>query len=127
LALDNPNEIIRKEGEEIKNKVQKTPIQPEAPVSFEVANYELQEKQARLEGVRQDIGERKRYAWYIFVMIVIWLLTILGIVIAAGLKKLSLSDAVLITLITTTTANIAAFFLGVIRYLFPNPVKEEIK
>lgn len=56
----------------------------------------------------------------IFWLIVIWLLIILVIVVLTGLEKLTLSDAVLIALITTTTANIAAFFLGVVKYLFPN-------
>lgn len=57
-------------------------------------------------------------------MIVGWLVIILAMLFLYGFKLMTFSDAVLITLITTTTANITVFFLGVIRYLFPNKVIE---
>lgn len=67
----------------------------------------------------QNIKLRKKYAYRIFVMVCIWLFIILTITCFQAIGCFHLSDAVLITLISTTTANVAAYFLGVIRYLFP--------
>jgi len=47
-------------------------------------------------------------------------------VVLAGVKLLSLSDTVLVTLITTTTASVFGFFLLVMKYLF-NPEFETPK
>ncbi|MCF0043521.1 hypothetical protein [Dyadobacter fanqingshengii] len=98
-------------------------------------------QQVSLEGLSQNIRERKKYAEYIFWMVSIWLVMVVVLVwlnglgevycynfldplLRTGVKYISfnfqLSDTVLITLITTATVNITAFFLVVTKYLFPN-------
>lgn len=67
----------------------------------------------------QNIKERKKYAKLIFIMLVGWLVAILVLLFMNGIRMIEFSDTVLITLITTTTANITVFFLGVVQYLFP--------
>lgn len=60
----------------------------------------------------QNIKERKKYAKLIFIMLVGWLVAILVLLFMNGIRMIEFSDTVLITLITTTTANITVFFLG---------------
>lgn len=87
---------------------------------------EVKRYQFELDELHQNMAERKGYARKLFIMLCIWLAIILGITIFNGIVKgpsgyyvFCLSDTILITLITTTTANVAAFFLVVTRYLFP--------
>jgi hypothetical protein len=98
-------------------------------------------QQVSLEGLSQNIRERKKYAEYIFWMVSVWLVMVIMLVwlnglgeiycynfldpiLRTGVKyisfKFELSDAVLIALITTATVNITTFFLVVTKYLFPN-------
>jgi hypothetical protein len=103
-------------------------------------------QQVSLEGLSQNIRERKKYAEYIFWMVSVWLVMVILIVwlnglgevycynfldpiLRTGVKYISfnfqLSDAVLIALITTATVNITTFFLVVTKYLFPNTPEKE--
>jgi hypothetical protein len=77
-------------------------------------------KRAELATIHQNLQERKRYAENIFILICIWLAVVLSIVILVGAGCIKLDDSVLITLISTTTANVTAFFVLVVKYLF-NP------
>jgi hypothetical protein len=79
----------------------------------------------RRRALAQNIVERKKYARYLFIMLCVWLATMLVVVYTNGLGRIpgtalgfALSDSVIITFITTTTADIAAFFLVVTKYLF---------
>lgn len=73
--------------------------------------------------IRQDIGERKRYANRIFVLIVWWLIGIgvLLLIQGFGLKFnfFQLSDKIMVTLVGGTTINILGIFIVVVNYLFP--------
>ncbi|WP_026629614.1 hypothetical protein [Dyadobacter alkalitolerans] len=103
-------------------------------------------QQVSLEGLSQNIRERKKYAEYIFWMVSVWLVMVIMLVwlnglgevycynfldpiLRTGVKyisfKFQLSDAVLIALITTATVNITTFFLVVTKYLFPNTPEKE--
>ncbi|GGC02552.1 hypothetical protein [Dyadobacter sediminis] len=103
-------------------------------------------QQVSLEGLSQNIRERKKYAGYIFWMVSVWLITVVIIVWLNGLGEVycynfldpllrtgvkyihfrfSLSDTVIITLITTATVNITTFFLVVTKYLFPNTPEKD--
>ncbi len=87
-----------------------------------------QEKELYLESFRQDMKERKSYASKVFWLIVCWLLAVFLLVVVAGLNvrmvidgwewSFKLSNSVLITLISTTTANVLGIFVFVVRYLF---------
>ena len=103
-------------------------------------------QQVSLEGLSQNIRERKKYAEYIFWMVSIWLVMVIMLVwlnglgeiycynfldpiLRTGVKyisfKFELSDAVIIALITTATVNITTFFLVVTKYLFPNTPEKD--
>lgn len=72
----------------------------------------------KLKGLKQDRRERRKYADLVFTLISMWLTMILCFVAASGTGGLQLSDNVLITLITTSTASVIAIFLIVMKYLF---------
>jgi uncharacterized integral membrane protein len=95
--------------------------------------FHLQEKH-RLSRERfdQDTRARKEYANKIFLMVCVWLEVLWLVVIFNGVRQFSLqlwkwpvdftltiSDRVLIALITGTTVNVLGLFAIVCNYLFP--------
>lgn len=70
----------------------------------------------KIKDLKQDRDERKKYARWTYYIISVWLLMILFLVFNSSLLKLS--DAVLITLVSTTTINIIGLAFIVNRYLF---------
>ena len=82
----------------------------------------LTEQALKLRELEQNIDARKCYAFRLFVLICVWLLSILGILIATGFDHcpFHLSDAVLLGLIGGTTATVLGLFLVVVKYLFPS-------
>lgn len=88
------------------------------------------ESNERLKQLQQDRQERKKYAENVFLLIVIWLGVIISLLFLQGFCNLLrtspdsqpcffLSDAVLIAVITTTTASVVALFVVVAKYLYP--------
>lgn len=114
----NPDKEIKKSGN----------INPKLEQEYYKERYRLENN-----SIDQDIKQRKKYAQRIFLLITGWIITICFFVFLQGLNYIcipffkenylefgfQLSDSVLITLITTTTANVAAYFLVVTKYLFP--------
>jgi len=106
-------------GENIANEVN----QSEAEVR-ERAQEELDEdkrkKRLKNDGIAQDMDERKVYAHRIFILICMWLFLVAIVIIATGNGNLHYSDGVMVTLLTTTSANVIGLFVLVTKYLF-NP------
>jgi hypothetical protein len=73
---------------------------------------------AQLKRLIDDNNARKMFSKRLFGITVLWMFIVLGIVIQCGRKVITLSDGVLIALITTTTANVFGFFYVVVNYLF---------
>ena len=69
----------------------------------------------------QDMAARQLYANRIFWLIATWLLVVFFFLVGDGfsLGGFDLTDAVLISLIGGTTANVIGIFLIVVSYLFP--------
>lgn len=105
--------IINNESEVFAN-----PIIDEAEYLDKELDRDL--KRIYIETLKQNNNERKKYARHIFIVTCFWTAIIFAILILNGLKawKFYLSDALLITLISTTTVNLIAFFLLVTQYLF---------
>jgi hypothetical protein len=68
----------------------------------------------------QDKEERKFYANLIFTTTTLWLTLVLIVFVAIGQGRLHYSDSVIITLLTTTTANVIGLSIIVANYLFRN-------
>lgn len=106
--IDSFQQTIRKEGEKSND----------GKAAREEQAYDIE--QLRAQSFAQDIRERKKFAQWIFWMVVGWLISIIAIVILVGFKILVLSDAIVLGLIGSTTVNITTFFLVVTKYLFPS-------
>ena len=72
------------------------------------------------ESNKQDRTQRKEFSGKIFILLSVFISIVLLIVISCGITPLcfTLSDTILITLLTTTTVNVIGIFLFVVRYLF---------
>jgi hypothetical protein len=81
---------------------------------------DLELVQEELKQLQQDREERKKYASSSFWLVCVWLGAMLVLVAfrGFGLWGFELSDAVLITLVSSTTASIVAIFVFVAKYLF---------
>lgn len=80
------------------------------------------------EAKAQEIRLRERFARWARITVTVWLAFIGAFLIAAGainffFDKIPYSDAVLITLLGTTTANVIALTVLIIKGLFPGRTK----
>lgn len=81
-----------------------------------------QRKIARLneeiEDIKQDRAQRKTFSTRIFTFMCSYLAVSMLIVFSCGYQWMLLSDTVIVTLITTTLANVIGVFTFVAKYLF---------
>ncbi|TAE31925.1 MAG: hypothetical protein EAY65_07520 [Alphaproteobacteria bacterium] len=63
---------------------------------------------------------RKRIGYSVLWIVAVWLVLVLGMLVAQGLNWLDISDRVMITLLTTTTANIFILLKVIIKSLYPD-------
>ena len=79
---------------------------------------ELRKMTAEADKIVQDNEGRRKFSWAIFYVMVLWIAAVLLIVIQCANTNWHLSDSVLITLISTTTATVIGVFIVVANYLF---------
>lgn len=79
---------------------------------------ELARLQEELVGLKQDREQRKIFSYCLFGFMCLYMATALVIVILSGYFTILLSDTVLITLLTTTLADVIGVFAFVAKYLF---------
>jgi uncharacterized membrane-anchored protein len=94
------------------------PVDANDFIKLSIEDIELSFRQEELDSNKQDREERKRYAFYIFLFLCSFLFITLAIVILTAIKLFFLSDTVLITLLSTTSADIIGVFIIVVKYLF---------
>jgi hypothetical protein len=82
------------------------------------AGISLEIKRERLKALIQANKFRGKYEQVLFGISVIWLGIMLTIVVKQGNGTIHLADSVLITFISTTTVNVLAFFVLVVKYFF---------
>ncbi|MDR0581831.1 MAG: hypothetical protein LBG31_02590 [Prevotellaceae bacterium] len=81
--------------------------------------------QQELEDKDADISLKKTYGWTIIAVLGLWeIFVIVIIAIHLGSEAAKLSDTVLVTLLTSATANILALPTIVLNYLFPKRHKD---
>jgi hypothetical protein len=78
-----------------------------------------------LEGLKEDLGKREKYANGLYSMMMWWLVGIAVFLLVDGVwsavfTKPFLSDAVILALIGGTTASVIGLFTVVVSYLFPS-------
>lgn len=92
-------------------------------VDEERLSLENDRLRAEVQNLEQDRAERKKYAGRIFWLVTAWLAGMICVVVLQGLVRLnlvSLSDNVLIALVTTTTGGVVGLLVLVVKYLFPS-------
>lgn len=92
------------------------------PEDTQKKTWEDRLKEEELFDRQQNRAQRKEYADNIFAFLCVYMLFVGLIIMGVGCNHcgFELSDTVLITLITTTTANVIGIFVFVVKYLF-NP------
>ena len=71
-----------------------------------------------IENLKQDREQRKVFSLRIFSFICLYMFAAMTIVFLCGFGLMRLSDAVIITLLTTTLAAVIGIFNFVVKYLF---------
>lgn len=118
LFKDAPDELQQLKGEKVL-------LSGKAASLFDKARAESFDEYNKTLG--QNNRERRKYAAYIFWFTCWWTVFIFIILFCQGFGDNSpfcfhLPEAVLITLITTTTVNFLGFFLLVTKYLFNSKI-----
>lgn len=83
------------------------------------ADVELKLKELELRSKELDINLRKDFSFKIFSFLCSYMVVVFVLVYFSGFKSFfEMSDAILITLLTTTMANVIGIFLLVVKYIF---------
>ncbi len=85
---------------------------PSTLTGEELLNYK---QQLEVEGIAQDIQERKKYAKWTFILIASWIAAIFCLMLIDGFKlcNFGLSENIILAAIGGTTINILAIFIFV--------------
>lgn len=109
---------VPKESDELSSTLYELEVKKTA----DTADIFLQreEQKARIESFRQDTEERKVYARATFKLIRAYLIVVAAFLFLVGVVPLPFhfSDAIVITLLSTTTTTVIGVFLLVMQYLF---------
>lgn len=89
-------------------------------VIIEAQRKEIEKQCEEIENLKQDRKQRKVFSYCIFGFMCIYMAISLAIVFLCGLGIMVLDVSVLITLLTTTLANVIGVFTFVAKYLFHN-------
>lgn len=102
----------------IKAEVRKSKSLAAIPdMAIETERLRKEEYEEKIEGLKQDREERKKYAFRYYLLAVGWLAAVIVLLVCN--KKLGLGENVLLMLLGTTTAKIVAVLIVVAKYLFP--------
>lgn len=85
---------------------------------LEFFKAKVERLKSEIKDIEQDRPERKRFSNYIFVFMCAYVLAAIVMVILSGCGVLTLSDTVLVTLLTTALADVIGVFTFVAKYLF---------
>lgn len=117
-------DLMRLLSDEGKAKEESEEIQTNLPpdavpdLTIEYLRTQITKQNEEIEGLKQDRAQRKVFSYFIFGFMCFYMAASLAIVLLCGLKVVSLSDGVLITLLTTALANVIGVFNFVAKYLF---------
>lgn len=114
---DKKNEERQEEKTRL-NKEDEERLRKEAEIDALQTENDIRKEE--LKGRIQDREQRKEFAIKIYHFLCFYLSSVLFLIIlsATPLIKFELTEAIIITLLTTTTANIIGIFILVVKYLF---------
>lgn len=85
-------------------------------VAYQRANIDKMREE--LEGLKQDREQRKSFSKMLFFFTCAYMAITLLVIFLCGFSVMHLSDTILVTLLTTTLAEVIGMFNFVARYLF---------
>lgn len=108
-------------GEALDRKASIKPLLSREDCELEVLRAEVKLKKEAVEGTKQDREQRKTLAWAIYCFVVSFVAIVLAILCLSAFECVcfTLSDPVLIALITTMTTTIVGLLVFVLKYFFP--------
>lgn len=89
-------------------------------IVLNVQQKKIERLDEEIKDLRQDRQQRKVFGRYIFIFMCVYMAAALAIVFLCGFGCMRLSDKVLITLLTTTLADVIGIFSFVAKYLYRN-------
>jgi hypothetical protein len=98
---------------------------PDPTTALEITNWDVEEQKAKVRSALQDINERKKYGTCIFGLVVLWLVAMVTVLVFQGFsfRAFTLSDTVLVAVVTTTTGGVVGLLALVVKYLFPSKAR----
>lgn len=111
-ALSSDNQLS--ESEDLRIKMEGTPTE----LVMEIQRKKIERQSEEIENIKQDRSQRKIFSYCIFAFMCLYMAASLTIVFMCGLEVMSLKESILITLLTTTLANVIGVFNFVAKYLF---------
>ena len=87
-------------------------------LTIDYLRAQIDRQREEIAGLKQDREQRKIFSYVIFGFMCIYMLISLALVFLDGYGIIFLSDKVLITLLTTSLANVIGIFNFVAKYLF---------
>lgn len=84
----------------------------------DVQRKKIEKLDEELQDLRQDRGQRRVFSYVLFGFMSVYVLLILAVVVCCGVGCMRLSDTVLVTLLSTTVADVVGVFSFVAKYLY---------
>lgn len=116
--MANSELLFLQELEPVSSDVENRELMTTDDIDREIRLVELEYKREELESRKQDRKQRGRFSIWIFGFMGIYMILVLAGLYFVGCGVLSLSDTVLVALLTTTTADVIGIFIIVAKYLF---------
>jgi hypothetical protein len=92
--------------------------QQEKSTGFSKRNIAEQNMWEDLQGKIQDRKQRKVFSYWIYGFVAIYIIAIVVFVYLIGFGCVKCSNTVVVTLLSTNTANVISIFAIVVRYLY---------
>lgn len=100
--------------------IQTEPIDGEGKAILAIQQKKIQRLDEEIKDLQQDREQRKYLSYALFGFMCFYMLIALSIVFCCGFDWMTLHDKVLITLMTTTLADVIGIFSFVAKYLYHN-------
>lgn len=116
LGEDNDKDVELSDEKAIQEK----PLKGEENAILAIQEKKIQKLDEEIKDLQQDREQRKYLSYALFGFMCVYMLIALIIVFCCGFGWMFLSDKVLITLMTTTLADVIGIFGFVAKYLYHN-------
>lgn len=113
--LDKPNDSLKdEEGVEMMDSLAKKNEEADVKLKEELCKYREEQR----KGLESDRKNRRWLAWAIYVLVFLYVVAVMCVLFMDGYGSILLSDSVLITMLSTTTANVLGVLVIVATYYF---------